>query len=128
MPPEAVGKYLLDWHQAASAELRQHYLEGVMQDLAEHQLGLLAGVREAVENVVAKVSPARVMAMAKDERGWSLAEKIEAGAVGVNVNDTSELHAPFGGWKMSGMGRELGPEGLHAFLEKKHIKLRLRSR
>jgi acyl-CoA reductase-like NAD-dependent aldehyde dehydrogenase len=61
------------------------------------------------------------------ERGWSLAEKIEAGAVGVNVNDTSELHAPFGGWKMSGIGRELGPEGLHAFLEKKHIKIRLRS-
>ena len=61
------------------------------------------------------------------ERGWSVAERIEAGAVGVNVNDTSDLQAPFGGWKMSGMGRELGPEGLHSFLEKKHIKLRLRS-
>jgi succinate-semialdehyde dehydrogenase / glutarate-semialdehyde dehydrogenase len=60
------------------------------------------------------------------ERGWSVAEKIEAGAVGVNVNDTSDLQAPFGGWKMSGMGRELGPEGLNAFLEKKHLKLRLR--
>jgi acyl-CoA reductase-like NAD-dependent aldehyde dehydrogenase len=60
------------------------------------------------------------------ERGWAVAEKIEAGAVGVNVNDTSDLQAPFGGWKMSGIGRELGPEGLHAFLEKKHIKLRLR--
>ena len=60
------------------------------------------------------------------ERGWSIAERIEAGAVGVNVNDTSELQAPFGGWKMSGIGRELGPEGLHGFLEKKHIKLRLR--
>jgi acyl-CoA reductase-like NAD-dependent aldehyde dehydrogenase len=60
------------------------------------------------------------------ERGWSIAERVEAGAVGVNVNDTSELQAPFGGWKMSGIGRELGPEGLHAFLEKKHIKLRLR--
>lgn len=60
------------------------------------------------------------------ERGWNVAEQIEAGAVGVNVNDTSELQAPFGGWKMSGMGRELGPEGIHAFLEKKHIKLRLR--
>lgn len=62
------------------------------------------------------------------ERGWAVAEQIEAGAVGVNVNDTSELQAPFGGWKMSGVGRELGPEGLHAFLEKKHIKLRLRDR
>jgi succinate-semialdehyde dehydrogenase/glutarate-semialdehyde dehydrogenase len=62
------------------------------------------------------------------ERGWGVAEQIEAGAVGVNVNDTSELQAPFGGWKMSGVGRELGPEGLDAFLEKKHIKLRLRDR
>lgn len=62
------------------------------------------------------------------ERGWAVAEQIEAGAVGVNVNDTSELQAPFGGWKMSGIGRELGPEGLEAFLEKKHIKLRLRDR
>jgi acyl-CoA reductase-like NAD-dependent aldehyde dehydrogenase len=60
------------------------------------------------------------------ERAWSMAERIEAGAVGVNVNDTSELQAPFGGWKMSGFGRELGPEGLRAYLETKHIKLRLR--
>ncbi len=55
-----------------------------------------------------------------------MAEQIEAGAVGVNVNDTSDLQAPFGGWKMSGFGRELGPEGLHGFLEKKHIKMRVR--
>lgn len=61
-------------------------------------------------------------------RGWSVAEAIEAGAVGVNVNDTSELHAPFGGWKMSGIGRELGPEGILAFRETKHIKLNLRER
>ncbi len=60
------------------------------------------------------------------ERVWSLGERLDFGAVGVNVNDTSELHAPFGGWKMSGMGRELGPEGLDAFLEAKHIKIRLR--
>ncbi|MCO6187540.1 aldehyde dehydrogenase [Rhizobium sp. L1K21] len=61
------------------------------------------------------------------ERGWAMAERIEAGAVGVNVNDTSDLQAPFGGWKMSGFGRELGPEGLHGFLEKKHIKMRVRN-
>jgi len=57
--------------------------------------------------------------------GWALAERLEFGAVGINVNDTSELQAPFGGWKLSGMGRELGPEGLHAYLEPRHLKMRV---
>lgn len=61
------------------------------------------------------------------DRLWGLAEQLDFGAVGVNVNDTSELQAPFGGWKMSGLGRELGPEGLEAYLEPKHLKIRLRS-
>ncbi|RBP11381.1 succinate-semialdehyde dehydrogenase/glutarate-semialdehyde dehydrogenase [Roseiarcus fermentans] len=61
------------------------------------------------------------------ERAWAFAEKVESGAVGVNVNDTSELQAPFGGWKLSGLGRELGVEGLMAFRESKHIRLRLRN-
>ncbi len=61
------------------------------------------------------------------ERLWALADRLEFGAVGLNVNDTSELQAPFGGWKMSGMGRELGPEGLDAYLEPKHLKMRVRS-
>lgn len=60
------------------------------------------------------------------ERGWALAERIEAGAVAINVNDTSDLQAPFGGWKMSGFGRELGPDGLFGFMEKKHIKMRIK--
>jgi acyl-CoA reductase-like NAD-dependent aldehyde dehydrogenase len=62
------------------------------------------------------------------ERAWSFAERVEAGAIGVNVNDTTDLQAPFGGWKLSGLGRELGPEGLMAYRETRHIKLRLRSR
>lgn len=60
------------------------------------------------------------------ERLWAIADRLEFGAVGVNVNDTSELQAPFGGWKMSGVGRELGPEGLEAFLEPKHLKIRVK--
>ncbi|MET4782972.1 aldehyde dehydrogenase family protein [Glaciihabitans sp. UYNi722] len=60
------------------------------------------------------------------DRAWSVAEHIEAGGVGVNVNDITELQAPFGGWKMSGFGRELGPEGLHGFMQQRHIRLRRR--
>jgi succinate-semialdehyde dehydrogenase/glutarate-semialdehyde dehydrogenase len=60
------------------------------------------------------------------DRVWSLAERMDFGAVGVNVNDTSDLQAPFGGWKMSGFGRELGPEGLDTYLQPKHLKMRLR--
>jgi acyl-CoA reductase-like NAD-dependent aldehyde dehydrogenase len=61
------------------------------------------------------------------ERAWSFAERLESGAVGINVNDTTELQAPFGGWKLSGLGRELGPEGLMAFREPKHIRMRVRA-
>lgn len=61
------------------------------------------------------------------ERLWAIADRLEFGAVGVNVNDTSELQAPFGGWKMSGFGRELGPEGLETYLEPKHVKMRVRA-
>ncbi len=59
------------------------------------------------------------------ELAWALAERLEFGAVGINVSDTSELQAPFGGWKLSGCGRELGPEGLNAFLEPQHIRMRV---
>jgi acyl-CoA reductase-like NAD-dependent aldehyde dehydrogenase len=53
------------------------------------------------------------------------AESLEAGGVGVNVNNVVDLQAPFGGWKESGLGRELGSWGLEAYLEIKHIRLGL---
>ncbi len=51
------------------------------------------------------------------------AEGLEAGGVGVNINNVVDLQAPFGGWKESGLGRELGHVGLDAYLETKHIRL-----
>lgn len=60
------------------------------------------------------------------ERAWAFADEIEAGAVGINVNDVTELQAPFGGWKLSGLGRELGIEGLHTYLEPRHVRMRVR--
>ena len=61
------------------------------------------------------------------ERMWAIADKLEFGGIGLNVNDVSELQAPFGGWKMSGIGRELGPEGLEVYLEPKFLKMRVRA-
>ncbi|RKQ94754.1 succinate-semialdehyde dehydrogenase/glutarate-semialdehyde dehydrogenase [Mycolicibacterium mucogenicum 261Sha1.1M5] len=61
------------------------------------------------------------------DRAWGVAEGLHAGGVGVNVNDVSELQAPFGGWKMSGFGRELGPEGLQGMMQQRHIRIRRRN-
>lgn len=54
-------------------------------------------------------------------RAWRVAEALEAGTVGVNDPVPTTSNAPFGGMKESGLGRELGSEGLDAFLETKHI-------
>jgi succinate-semialdehyde dehydrogenase/glutarate-semialdehyde dehydrogenase len=51
------------------------------------------------------------------------AEAIEAGTIGVNDGAPTTSQAPFGGVKMSGWGRELGSEGLDAFLETKHVSI-----
>jgi betaine-aldehyde dehydrogenase len=48
-------------------------------------------------------------------------EEIEAGNVWVNDPLIDNLAGPFGGMKRSGIGRELGSEGLEEFLETKHV-------
>lgn len=55
--------------------------------------------------------------------GIHAAERLEAGGVGVNINNVMDYQMPFGGWKESGIGRELGHYGLESFLEIKHIRL-----
>jgi betaine-aldehyde dehydrogenase len=57
------------------------------------------------------------------ERGIDVARKVRTGTYGVNAMGTLDVHNPFGGYKASGVGRELGPEGLSAYLETKSIVL-----
>lgn len=56
------------------------------------------------------------------ERGAAVARRVRTGAIGVN-GFTLDPGAPFGGVKTSGLGRELGPEGLTAYTELKSIYL-----
>jgi succinate-semialdehyde dehydrogenase/glutarate-semialdehyde dehydrogenase len=63
-------------------------------------------------------------AMTRDVgRIFRLGEQLEAGTLGINDGAPTVSHAPFGGVKHSGWGRELGVEGLEAFLETKHISI-----
>lgn len=57
---------------------------------------------------------------------WKMAEGIEAGIIGINEPVPAVPQAPFGGMKESGYGRELGHEGLEAYLETKYIAIKLR--
>ena len=56
------------------------------------------------------------------DRGLNVARKVRTGTYTVN-GFAMEWSAPFGGFKNSGVGRELGPEGLGAYLEAKTINL-----
>ena len=58
-------------------------------------------------------------------RVFRLAENLEAGMIGINDGLPTTSNAPFGGVKQSGWGRELAAEGLDAFLETKHISIRV---
>lgn len=60
---------------------------------------------------------------ADEERGLDVARRVESGSVGVNVFDL-DIGSPFGGVKSSGLGRELGPEGLAAYVSYKSIYTR----
>ncbi len=57
---------------------------------------------------------------------WKMAEGLEAGIIGINDPVPATPQCPFGGMKESGLGRELGHEGLEAYLETKYVSIKLR--
>ena len=54
-------------------------------------------------------------------RAMGVAERIEAGMVGINRGTMSDPAAPFGGMKQSGLGREGAHEGIFEFCETQYI-------
>ncbi|MEV5553612.1 aldehyde dehydrogenase family protein [Nonomuraea wenchangensis] len=54
-------------------------------------------------------------------RALRVARAVESGALSVNSNSSVRYWTPFGGFKQSGLGRELGPDALAAFTETKNV-------
>jgi acyl-CoA reductase-like NAD-dependent aldehyde dehydrogenase len=57
------------------------------------------------------------------DRAERVARGLRTGTVGVNSRKILDFGSPFGGMRASGMGRELGPEGIDAYLETKSVLL-----
>ena len=58
----------------------------------------------------------------------AIANKVRAGTVWINCYDVFDAAAPFGGFKMSGMGRELGEKALDNYTELKTVTVALDSK
>jgi len=55
------------------------------------------------------------------DHATELAAKVRTGTMTINSQMILDMKSPFGGFKSSGIGRELGPEGLAAYLEYQSI-------
>jgi len=62
------------------------------------------------------------------DNALTFASEVEAGSVWINCYDAVVPQAPFGGYKQSGFGRELGEDGLEPYLETKTVTIRTRSK
>ncbi|MCL4385823.1 MAG: aldehyde dehydrogenase family protein [Actinobacteria bacterium] len=54
-------------------------------------------------------------------RGHVVARKLKAGTVWINIHNFVYSQAPYGGYKQSGIGRELGKEGIEEYMETKNV-------
>ncbi len=63
------------------------------------------------------------IASASTERALNVARRLRTGTVNINGGIFLGPDAPFGGYKQSGLGREMGPEGIDEYLETKTIAI-----
>ena len=103
-------------------------------------------VREEIFGPVAVVVPfegeADAVALANDtiyglsgsiwtrdgDRALRVARALETGVISVNSNTSVRVSTPFGGFKQSGVGRELGPHALDHYTEVKSVYIATESR
>ncbi|EEZ97369.1 aldehyde dehydrogenase 1A1 [Tribolium castaneum] len=88
--------------------LKFETLEEVIERANDTYYGLAAGV--ITKNI---------------DTALTFAQAVQAGSVWVNCYDYITPQTPFGGYKMSGIGREMGAESLDAYVETKTISIKL---
>ncbi len=125
-------------NRARPGELKGHFYEPtVLTDVKHGGLPTREEVFGPVLSLTVAKTPDEAIAMANDSayglgaciytRDLELAmramHEIKAGTFWINDPLTDNDAAPFGGMRLSGIGRELGEEGLDAFREPKHVHL-----
>ena len=61
-------------------------------------------------------------------RVWRVAEALEYGIIGINEGIISTAEVPFGGFKQSGLGRELGRHAVEDYTETKTLNMHMGAR
>ncbi len=59
------------------------------------------------------------------DKAHLLADQIDCGTVWINTHNVLDVAMPFGGTKLSGLGREFGSEAIHAYTEPRAVCMRL---
>jgi aldehyde dehydrogenase (NAD(P)+) len=82
------------------------------------------------EEVIAKANDtsyglAAALFTEKVSRAHKVARKLQAGMVWINSSGDSHFGIPFGGYKSSGIGRELGQYALDAYTQSKAVHVNL---
>lgn len=84
------------------------------------------GIEDLVEKANYTIYGLAAAVVTRDlDKALYVANNIRAGTVWVNCYDVFDAAAPFGGYKMSGIGRELGEYGLEAYTEVKTVTVKV---
>jgi acyl-CoA reductase-like NAD-dependent aldehyde dehydrogenase len=86
----------------------------ILYDGADHAVQMANDSPYGLSGGVWSADPARALAVAR---------QVRTGSIAVNGSYPPFPLVPFGGFKQSGLGRELGPEGLASYLEPRSIGL-----